>query len=327
MAPSRETFWVGFDLGGTKMLAGVYTSKLKLLGVARKSTKANEGRRAGVRRLFETIREALAEAGVRPARVRGIGMGSPGPLDLNKGMIIEAPNLGWKRVPLRDLLEKEFHCPVVIANDVDAGLYGEVRRGAARDARCAIGVFPGTGIGGACVYQGRILRGRALSCMEIGHTKVAGADRLCGCGRRGCLETVAGRLGIASDAAVAVLRGEAPALARLAGSDPAQIRSRALAKAIRGGDRAIGIIVRHAARLTGLAVANAVNLLAPDVVVLGGGLVEDMEELWVREVERAANDQVMRSFAGTFDVRAAQLKGEAAMLGAAALAQTPDALT
>ena len=137
MASSREKFWIGFDLGGTKMLAGVYTSKLKLLGLARKSTKANEGQRAGIRRLFETIAEALAEAGVRPAQVRGIGMGSPGPLDLNKGMILEAPNLGWTRVPLRDLLEKKFRCRVVIANDVDAGLYGEVQRGAARGAPSA----------------------------------------------------------------------------------------------------------------------------------------------------------------------------------------------
>jgi glucokinase len=206
-------------------------------------------------------------------------------------------------------------------NDVDAGLYGEYRFGAGRGGRCVLGVFPGTGIGGGCVYEERILRGRTSSCMEIGHVQVMPGGPLCGCGQEGCLEAVASRLAIAADAAKAVHRGEAPYLEAIAGSDIAAIRSGALARAISAGDSVIEQIVRRAAGYIGVAVAGAIHLLAPDIVVLGGGLVEAMPELFVTEVESTARGRVMSSYATSFRVLAAELGDDAAAMGAAAWAQ------
>ncbi len=326
MRTTKNRFWVGFDLGGTKMFAGVFDSRFRLIAAERKRTRTDESSRSGIDRMIGMIHEALTAAKIGPKALGGIGIGTPGPLDLDKGTLIYAPNLGWKNVPLRKRLEAEFGCPVAVANDVDAGTYGEFVGGAARGSRSVLGVFPGTGIGGGFVYEGKLVRGRTQSCMEIGHMKVMPRGRLCGCGRRGCLETVASRLAIAAEAAMAVYRGEAPVLAKIAGTDLAKIRSRSLAESIRKGDKVVECIVRRAASFIGLAVANSVNLLAPDLVVLGGGLIEAMPKLFLDEVRTAATDEVMDAFRGTFKVVTAELGDNAAITGAAALAaQAADA--
>lgn len=323
---TRGKYWVGFDLGGTKMMAGVFDGDFKLLGSARKRTRAEDGPSEGLQRMTATIHEALEAAGIRASRISGIGVGCPGPLDLNRGVVLHMPNLGWKNVALKKRLERLFKRPAIIVNDVDAGTYGEYVGGAGQGAHAVLGVFPGTGIGGGFVYDGRLLRGANQSCMEIGHMKVQLRGRLCGCGRRGCLETIASRLAIAAEAASAVHRGEAPALAKLAGTDIAKIRSNAIAQAIRKGDTAIEAIVRQAASFLGLAIANAVNLLAPDRVVLGGGLIEALGPLIAREAREAADEQVMPSFRGTYRIVIAKLGDLAGITGAAAIAAHPEAL-
>lgn len=321
MSKDEQRFWVGFDLGGTKMMATVFDDGFKTLARKRKKTKAHEGAEAGLGRVKALIESVLDSAGVCAGDVAGIGMGSPGPLDLERGILLELPNLGWKQVRLKDALEAEFGCQVVVSNDVDAGTYGEFRFGAARKARCAVGVFPGTGIGGGCVYDGRILRGGSQSCLEIGHLQMVPRGSLCGCGRRGCLETVASRLAVASAAAAAAHRGEAPYLLEHSGMDVSKIKSGALADAIANGDRAVETIVREAAGWLGTAIANAVNLLLPDIVVLGGGMVEAMPDIFLREAKAAARSRVMPSFEKSFKIAVAELGDDAAAMGAAAWAQ------
>jgi len=317
----NSEYWLGFDLGASKMMAVVFDSSFKVRGRRRKKTKGLEGRESVTARLVEVIRGALDEAEIDVSQLDGIGIGVPGPVDEERGIVREAANLGWKEVPLADLLENEFGRPVVVLNDVDAGVYGEYRFGAARGARTALGVFPGTGIGGGCVYDGEIIHGRSVSCMEIGHVQVRENGRLCGCGRRGCLETEASRLAISAEVAQAAYRGETPHLAASAGTELAKMRSGTLAKAIAAGDTVVEDIVRHAAQMLGIAVANVVLLMAPDVVVLGGGLVEEMTNLFVDTVTEVANQRVMASFVGSFRVVVAELGDDAGALGAAAWVQ------
>jgi len=314
--------WVGFDLGGTKMLGAVFSPEFRLLGRRRRKTKGSEGPRAGLERIIETIRDALAEGKIADQRLAGIGVGCPGNIDLEKGIVIDSANLSWKNFPIRDALEKEFKCPAVVLNDVDAGVYGEYRFGAGKGARCLVGVFPGTGIGGGCVYEGKVLRGKNVSCFEIGHVQINPNGLPCGCGRIGCLETEASRLAIAAAAAAAAFRGAAPHLLASAGTDVANIRSGVLAESIQAGDTVIERIIQRAARLIGWAVGDVVNLLAPDVVVLGGGLVEAMPKLIVEEVEQSARQRAAPPLSKTFKVAAAKLGDDAVVRGAAAWAQT-----
>jgi glucokinase len=313
--------WVGFDLGGTKMMAAAFSADFRLVGRKRRKTKGAEGAKAGFERICETIRDALEEAKVSEDRLAGIGVGCPGNIDLERGVVIDSANLGWRNFQIRDALEKEFKCPAIVTNDVDAGVYGEYRFGAGKGARCLVGVFPGTGIGGGCVYEGQVLRGKNVSCIEIGHMQVNPNGLTCGCGRIGCLETEASRLAISAAAAMAAFRGEAPHLLAAAGTDLANIRSGVLAEAIQAGDVAIERIVERAARLIGWTIGDVVNLLAPDVVVLGGGLVEAMPEIMVEEVEQAARQRAAPPFAKTFKVLAAKLGDDAVVRGAAAWAE------
>lgn len=321
MVKRGKKIWVGFDLGGTKMMATVYDGAFRPLASAKAKTPVNAGAKAVLERIRETIAEALAEAKISPGGLAGIGVGCPGVLDLDQGIILEAPNLGWKRVPLRTLLARWFHCRVVLANDVDAGTYGEWRFGAGAGARTLVGVFPGTGIGGGCVYEGNLLRGKTGSAMEIGHLPIREHGRLCGCGKRGCLEALAGRLAISAEVAQAAFRGEAPYLAANGGTDLKKLKSGLLAKAIKAGDAAVERIVRDAMRLMGRAIGGVVNLLAPDVVVLGGGLVEALPRLALDEVRRGLKETAMDSLAKQVKVVEAELGDDATTMGAAALAE------
>jgi len=321
MGSETNRCWIGFDLGGTKMLAKVYDDDFKELGGERKKTKGNLGAEVGLGRICDAIREALQEAKRDPEDIAGIGIGCPGPVDMQKGIVLDPPNLGWAAVNVRKHLENEFKCSTMVLNDVDAGVYGEYRFGAARMARTALGVFPGTGIGGGCIYDGSILHGAGISCVEIGHIPVMPDGPLCGCGQRGCLEAVASRLTVASIAARSVYRGEAPNLQKSNGTDLADIRSGALADAVKAGDTVIEEIIRHAAHHIGTALVGVIHVIAPDVIVLGGGLVEAMPDLYVKEVERAATRRVMPAFRDTFKVVVTKLGDDAGVLGAAAWAR------
>lgn len=314
---AHEPVWIGFDLGGTKMLAHVYDATFKRLGRRRKRTRGHEGPEAGVERMIETIEQALEDAKCEPSRIAGIGVGCPSPVDMRTGTVLDAVNLGWTNVPLAKLLQDRFHAPVAVLNDVDAGVYGEYRFGAAKDGSRVLGVFPGTGIGGGFVYEGQILTGAKSSCFEVGHVRVREAGELCGCGRRGCLETVASRLAIAASVAKAAYRGDSPFIMKEAGTNLTEIRSGMLANAIEAGDTVVEEIIRHAARDIGVATSSFVHLLSPDIILLGGGLVEALPKLFVSEVSDAARANVMPAFNDTFEIRAAELSDDASVLGAA----------
>ena len=314
----EERVWIGFDLGGTKMLAVVFNDKLEILGKKRRKTRDKEKDGVQPERLAETMRMALEDAKVDASAVHGIGAGCPGPLDLKKGVILEAPNLGWKNVALKEFLSKEFDCAAEICNDVDAGVYGEYVAGAGRGARCVVGVFPGTGVGGGCVYEGKIFQGRRASCMEVGFLQMATEGAPAGVGPVGTLEGLASRLAIAAEAAKAVYRGKAPNLAQLAGTDLSNMKSGVLSKAIEAGDTVIEDIVRRAAEQIGRAVGSLVNILAPDIVVIGGGLAEAMPEIYLAEVQKGANRNVLPSLKSCFKIHIAELGDYSSAIGAAA---------
>lgn len=318
---TKNLYWAGFDLGGTKMLAKIFDSQYKTLGKKRRKTKGHAGVELGLERMLQTIHQALEEAGLTPDELAGIGVGCPGPLDLKEGIIFEAPNLGWYNVPVKEVLHKEFGCPIVICNDVDAGVYGEYCFGAAKGSLSALGIFPGTGIGGGAVYHGQLIQGSKSSCMEIGHMKILPDGPECGCGQHGCLEVLASRLAISAASAQAAYRGDAPTLRALAGTDLSNIRSGTLAAAIEGGDESIKKIILRAAEYIGIAAGNLVHIFSPEVIVLGGGLVEAMPDFFVHAVAEATRNNVMPTFKDSFKVIAAELEDDSSVMGAAAWAQ------
>ncbi len=321
MATSAKNLWVGFDLGGTKMLTIAYDEKWKPVARRRRKTRGREGSDAGIQRIASTIDRLLEENELKSDQIAGIGIGCPGPIDLDRGRILTTPNLGWDDVDVQAALERRFSCPVVVMNDVDAGVYGEYEFGAAKGARCAVGIFPGTGVGGGCVYEGRILQGCGISCMEIGHTRISSSTRASGYELPGTLEAEASRLTIAAEAAKAAHRGDAPWLLKEVGTDLADIRSGALADSVANGDDVVRRLIEESAQAIGIAVVNVVHMLAPDKIVLGGGLIEAMPDLFINTVSKTARKSVMPVYKDRFEVVAAKLADDAGVMGAAAWAK------
>ncbi len=312
---SRDAI-VGVDIGGTKMMATVYDADFNILGNCRKKSRGKSGNDSE-KRVVKVIREALETAG--SPTISGIGVGSPGPLDPETGVIIDTPNLGWKDFPLAALLRDAFGVPVVVDNDVNVGTYGEWRCTSLRSYRHVLGVFPGTGIGGGIIIDGKILHGFSGAAGEVGHITIALDGPFCGCGKRGCLEAVASRVAIAKEAAALAARGDAPYILEQCGTDVNAIRSGVLARAIEAGDQMVEAVVRKAAYLTGVGVGNLINVLSPEAVVLGGGLVEAMEALMLEEITRGADEHAMPFLRKDVVITAAQLGDDAVVMGAAQL--------
>lgn len=313
---SADKYWIGFDLGGTKMLAGALNSRLEIVATKRKKTRGDQGG-VTLERIEAIIRKLLEENEIDADRVAGIGIGCPGPVEWQTGVVRVAVNLGWKDVPVGKFLMDRFECPVSVLNDVDAGVYGEYRFGAGRGSRTALGIFPGTGIGGGCVYDGQILRGKHLSCMEIGHVMITSSPRQGATNMTGTLESEASRLAIAGEIAKLAYRGEAPSVLKSCGTDLAKLRSKAISEAMKNGEKAVEQVMQNAAQLIGYAVANMVHLIGPDCIILGGGLVEAMPDLFLRTVKSTADRSVLPCYADTFTVKCAELADNAAIMGSA----------
>lgn len=317
MTENSKKYWIGFDLGGTKMQCCLFDMDMKLVASKRRRTKGEVGVEAGLQRIEATISKLLEEQKVSAAQLAGIGIGCPGPVDWDAGVVRVAVNLGWKDVAVGKYLKSKFGCPVAVLNDVDAGVYGEYRAGAGKGSRTTLGIFPGTGIGGGCVYDGQILRGKVLSCMEIGHIKISGSPRQGAAGMTGTLETEASRLAIAGEIAKLAYRGEAPHTHKLVGTELTAIRSKVIAEAIDKGDKEVLKVVEAACEIIGQAVANMILLMCPDCIVLGGGLVEAMPDLFLKEVNKSAKKNVFECYRDQFEIRCAKLGDDAGTVGAA----------
>jgi glucokinase len=315
-ADKTDKYWVGFDLGGTKMLAAALDQKFNVIASRRKKTRGDQTA-ITLERIEALIRKMLDEHELDPARIAGIGIGCPGPVEWQTGVVRVAVNLGWKDVPVGKFLSDRFGCPVAVLNDVDAGVYGEYRFGAGRGSRTALGIFPGTGIGGGCVYDGQILRGKNLTCMEIGHIMITSSPRQGATAMTGTLESEASRLAIAAEIAKLAYRGEAPSVLKGAGTDLSKLRSKAISEAIKAGETGVLQAIENAAHLIGYAVTNMVHLIGPDCIILGGGLVEAMPDLFLKEVKKTAERCVLACYADTFTVKCAELGDNAAIMGCA----------
>jgi len=311
-------FWIGFDLGGTKMLACVLDKNYQVLGTARKSTTGSDGQVKGRKKIVNAIHEAIANAQVNPKGLQGIGIGCPGLVNPEKGILINAPNLGWNNVHLTTMLRGVFKKPVAVLNDVDAGTFGEYRLGSGMGSRSLLGVFPGTGVGAGFVYDGRIVMGRGVSAMELGMIYMPGTHLGSPHAGTVLLEDLTSRLALASQAGVACYRGQLPELNQKTQGNLRDIRSKALANAFRGGDEAGMIMFRNSIRYLGMGVAAVVNLLAPDHITLGGGLVEEMPTLYMNLLKEEVNRFAVPGLAKGIKYSIAKLGGTAVAVGSVA---------
>ncbi len=319
---SKQDVYVGVDMGGTKVLAGVFDTQLRLIGTEKVSTKPERGVAAVLERVNRVVRDAVDECDLTMKQVKGVGIGAPGAVDPESGKVLFAPNLKWTDVPLKRDLEKLLEVPVFIENDCNVCALGVFERQLKGKFKHVVGIFIGTGIGAGIILDGKLFGGFNRTAGEIGHMVIDASSELkCGCGNQGCFEALASRSAIFKRLKDEVKKGEKTVLTEMLGDDLADMRSGDLRKAIRKDDKLVKQIVEDAAYYTGIAVANIINILNPDAVVLGGGVIDALEDEMMGVITEVAKDYAMPGTIRGIEIIAAHDADNVGIVGAAVLAK------
>ncbi len=312
---------VGVDMGGTNVVAAIVDSENQVLSRKKISTDAEDGAEVTISRIADAVREAIGKAAIQPEEVRAVGIGAPGPLDPETGVVIFAPNLKWNNVPLGGTLGQNLGIPVFVENDVNVGTLGEYELGAGRGARYVVGMFVGTGIGGGIILDGELYHGPSKVAGEVGHIIIKVGGARCGCGNRGCLEALASRTAIQRELEKRLKRGEKTLLAELTNGGKKRIKSGMLAKAVATGDEVTLRVLKRATKYLGIGVASIINFMNPEVVILGGGVIEALEDYYMPRVQKVVEKYAMPQSMSGVRIVSAQLGDDAGILGAAVLAR------
>lgn len=308
---------VGVDLGGTNIQAGLVSSDGKVIARDSTKTKADDGEDTVVKRLCKLVEKVVDAGDAKLKQVDAVGIGAPGAIDFENGVVVNAVNLRWRDFPLKKEIEDMLERPVRIDNDVNVGAWGEYKAGAGRGFDNQFSMFIGTGIGGGLIFDGQLFHGPAGTAGEIGQTILHAGG---GIGRR-TLEQWASRTAIA-DTILQLVRSNRPSMVTdLINGDPSKLRSKALSEAYAARDPLVQEVLDQAARDIGYAAANVVTLLSLPCVVLGGGLVEAIEDAWIDKVRDAFAEVVFPHSLRDTQVRVSTLGDDAGVVGAALLAE------
>ncbi len=296
MSSTSQKFIVGVDLGGTNIVAGSLSEDgQQQFAMRSEPTRADQGADAVIDRIIRMIDTVIAEttasSGAKRDQCLGIGIGAPGPLDREKGLVITTPNLGWTNFPLRQLVSDRTGLPATLDNDANCATLGEWWLGAARGAQHVVGVTIGTGIGGGLILNGQLYHGASDVAGEIGHTTIDVHGRRCKCGNYGCLEAYASGPSIAERAREALQGDQESTMHTLAGGDLEQLTAAHVYQAAQSGDAIATDVVQETARFLGTGIANLLNVFNPEVVVIAGGVTQAGATLFVplaRELRRRA---------------------------------------
>ena len=309
---------VGVDFGGTNVKAGLVSSAGRVAAARVLSSRTVSRPARFVEGLGEAVEDLARSVGTRPRGLRGVGVGAPGPVDVERGMVHSLVNVpGWHRVPLRRLLERRLGCRCAVDNDANLFALGEFTFGAGRGAQCLVCLTLGTGLGGGLIVGGVLHRGARGAAGEAGHMVIDPDGPRCGCGVKGCLEAHVGAAALLRMGRRAVRQGAEP-LRTLVHRARGRLTPALLSQAARQGDASARRIWVEFGRFLGIGLGNLVNLLDPDRIVLGGG-VAGAWPLFYPTLIRTVRAQALEIPARAVDVVRARLGDHAGIVGAAVL--------
>lgn len=265
-----EKYVVGIDIGGTKLATVVADNSGTILTKLRKPTFSDKGPEYALKLLFDMVYETVKKAELEMERISAVGVSCGGPLDTKTGIVYSPPNLpGWDAFPLKEKLETEFNIPTTIENDANAGALAEYRFGAGKGYQTVLYMTMSTGIGGGIVIHGEIYHGANDSAGEVGHQILVPDGPICGCGKRGCLEAFCSGPSIARRAKEGIHKNPNSAILKLANGVIDDVRSEHVLQAAQQGDKLARKLTDETAYYMGWGIANLVNILNPEIVLLG----------------------------------------------------------
>lgn len=317
----KQEYLIGVDLGGTKILAGVFNQQIKCLGKSKTSTKSARGPAAVIDRIANCVRDAVDECDLDLKQIKGIGLGAPGAVDTANGKVIFAPNLGWENQSITKELEKILGAPVFLENDTKICTLGVYHVEFETKPKNMIGIFIGTGIGSGIIIDGKLYGGANHTAGEIGHMILEVAGPKCACGNRGCFEAFAGRAALFRKIQALVKEGQKTVLTEMLGPELTDMRSGDLRKALRKGDKLVEKVIEEAAEYIGMACGNIINLLNPEVIVLGGGVIDALEDEMMSIIVETAHDCALQGTDKGIQIIASKLGDNAGIVGGAVLAR------
>ena len=321
-----DEYNIGVDVGGTKVAAGLVNATGGICNQTRTPMVANDaaGGLAAVLSAIESVRAATGVSGEKPALISGIGICAPGPLDPRTGVVVNPPNLpGWRNFPLAAEVSKAYQLPVRVDNDGNAAALAEALWGAGRGYRNVFCATIGTGIGTGIVFDGRIYHGRTGAAAEGGHNTIDYRGPRCGCGKLGCIEALASGPAIARRAAEKISAGRSSAILELAQGHPERITSEIVGRAYAAGDALAKEVLQETAGFLTVWLGNIVDLLEPDVMIIGGGAASLLKPFF-GEIKDRLPSWCVNSHCQEIPLVSAHYGADAGIAGGAALCRMPD---
>ena len=310
----KKKYVVGVDLGGTKIYTALVDLEGNIIKEKAVETLAFEGENAVMGRIIDAINYVID--GTEKNLIKSIGIGSPGPLDVKNGVIIENSNLPFKNFEIVKTIRETYDLPTYLDNDANVATLGEFMFGAGKGTENMVFITASTGIGGGAVINGKLFRGTTGNALEIGHTIVANEGPRCGCGNIGCAEALGSGTAIGKRAKEAVATNVETSL-----KNYENVTSKEVFKEAANGDRVAKNILETSLNYLGIAVANTITNFDPEKVVIGGGVING-GSIVLDTIRRVVGERALKTFVDSCTVEKAVLGGKAGVLGAAALAIT-----
>ena len=313
-----EQYNICLDVGGTKVLGAIFNEKDEIIYRLKKRSKSGGEGAADVEKvIIDVVEEMIRESGIDRKKINAIASCAPGVIDQNTGVVLFTPNLPWRNYDLAGAMRKQFGVPFFVGNDVNLGVLGEYKFGAARGYKNIVGFFVGTGLGGGLILNGSLFTGNQFKAAEYGHMILDPEGPLCNCGQRGCLEAFSSKQGMSAYIRQQVSRGRETMMAEAV--QDGVFRSKKLKKALAAGDAVAVEAVDRACHYLAVATGNIINTLSPDLVLYGGGVIEAVGEIFLEKVLREVDRYCMPAIRSTVDIKIASLGDDSILYGDLAL--------
>lgn len=309
---------IGIDLGGTKVLSALINKENgEVISSAKKKTRKDKGPTRIIEKIIESIHEILDDSSVPKSEISSIGIGAAGQIDRPNGVLLSSPNLDCFNVRIKEIIENEFSIPTFVGNDVEIATLGEMKFGAGKGYKNLVCVFVGTGVGSGIVINGKLLTGATGTAGEIGHIVVDYGGRQCGCGAMGCLEAYASRSAIEKRISGALKKGRNSIILDYLEAGRA-MSSSMIKKSLEQGDELVTQALDEASEYLSAGLASVINLINPELIILGGGLIDAIDYFYNKTILKA-HVKALPIAASHIEFKKAQLGDFSGVIGAAFL--------
>ncbi len=312
-------YYIGIDLGGTNIVAGVVDENYKIVSKASTKTNLPRPEKEIADDMVKVSLEAVKTAGITIDDIQWVGVGTPGIANSEKGIIEYSCNLGFNNTPMKKYIQESIDKPVYIENDANAAAYGEFVAGAAKGAENAVCITLGTGVGGGIVIDGKIYSGSNFAGAEIGHMVIDAEGPMCSCGRKGCFEVFSSATGLIRMTNEAMEADKETVMHKITAERNGKVSARTSFDAMRKGDKTAKEVVDKFIKYLAVGITNTINIFQPDILCIGGGVCNEGDTLLLPVKELVKKEVYTKNSPKNTEIVIAKLGNDAGIIGAAFL--------